>query len=1100
MGELMMLNPATDRSITTTILESHADYHIVEFHLNHFIRSITQIDGQDYFQINLPLEALRLDKGAPELPVVARSLIIPPQSKMHVEVLESSYKEFPGHVIPSKGLLYRDVSPSAVPFEFSEVYQSDMFFPKSQVELGDPYIMRELRGIAFRVSPFSYNPVQGVIRYYDRLLFKVYADGYDTIDVMPTRSPIITTDFIPIYQSRFLNYTQEMSRYTPLFERGSMLVICFPAFMDAMQPYVDWKNQKGIHTVMIPSTTAGSTHTQIRAYIQSYWTANPSLAFVQLVGDAPQIATPSHAGGGSDPSYVMLIGANSYPDILIGRFSAENVAHVQTQVERSIFYERDLSAGAWLSKAYGMASNDPNLGHNSERDFDHMEVIRQLFLNNGTFTTVDQFYQTPNPITSTPVTVAGISAAFNEGRSVGNFVGHGSETSWTFPPYTNNHVNALTNDNRLPFLFSVACVNGNFVGLTCFAEAWLRATNNTTGAPTGAIATFMSSINQPWIPPMWAQDHFAVKLVEGLTNTIGAHSFNAASHMLDISTAQGFIDTIRTWHIFGDASLALRTKAPLAMNLSSASTIEHTATVFPVTTDTPGALVSLFDPVTKVLLGSAYANATGNATINITSSLPPSGTVWLTTTAQDRITDVRDISVGSVTTPVFSINPASHNFGAVVISDTSEVQTFTITNAGNAELIISEVYKGGADQEQYYLSAITDLPWIISHMDTRTFDVAFSPTSAGVKTANITIVDNLPSTPSSGAISRRSGEGDKNDVLCRQRATHTISLSGTGLSPAIFSLSHDAIGFGDLTLGQTPATQTITITNTGGVNLIVTSMTLSGDSSQFTAIAADLPWTILPNGTRNVNVSFVPNTSGVKEASLNFIHNASGSTASLPLTGVALTPAIFSIDPALYDFGSVDSGTNSVPQTFTITNTGEADLTVSSIVINGSDENYFILQNTAGTPLAISGGHSHTITVTFAPLTFGMKYASIDIHHDTTGSPYAVTIEGYSPSVSDSDVVAVIEKTELLGNYPNPFNPETTIQFALESDSHVQIDVYNIKGHKIATVTSKTFPAGRHNVIWHGKDENSREVASGIYFYQMTTDGYSAMRKMLLMK
>jgi hypothetical protein len=58
----------------------------------------------------------------------------------------------------------------------------------------------------------------------------------------------------------------------------------------------------------------------------------------------------------------------------------------------------------------------------------------------------------------------------------------------------------------LPFIFSVACVNGNFPGQTCFAEAWLRSTRS--GEPIGAIGAYMSSVNQDWAPPMQAQDHF----------------------------------------------------------------------------------------------------------------------------------------------------------------------------------------------------------------------------------------------------------------------------------------------------------------------------------------------------------------------------------------------------------------------------------------------------------------------------------------------------------------------------------------------------------------------------------------------------------------
>jgi hypothetical protein len=90
--------------------------------------------------------------------------------------------------------------------------------------------------------------------------------------------------------------------------------------------------------------------------------------------------------------------------------------------------------------------------------------------------------------------------------------------------------------------------------------------------------------------------------------------------------------------------------------------------------------------------------------------------------------------------------------------------------------------------------------------------------------------------------------------------------------------------------------------------------------------------------------------------------------------------------------------------------------------------------------------------------------------------------------------------TMLNGNYPNPFNPETTISFSLKENADVTIDIFNIKGQKIDTVANGSFPAGSHNIIWKGDDSNGRKVASGIYFYKMHSGKYSKTRKMILMK
>ncbi len=96
--------------------------------------------------------------------------------------------------------------------------------------------------------------------------------------------------------------------------------------------------------------------------------------------------------------------------------------------------------------------------------------------------------------------------------------------------------------------------------------------------------------------------------------------------------------------------------------------------------------------------------------------------------------------------------------------------------------------------------------------------------------------------------------------------------------------------------------------------------------------------------------------------------------------------------------------------------------------------------------------------------------------------------------------VAIPDRTALCGNYPNPFNPETTINFDLKENSPVTIDVYNIKGQRIATVADGDFNAGHHSVVWNGIDNNGKQVSSGVYFYKMHSGTYTKSRKMILIK
>jgi len=85
-------------------------------------------------------------------------------------------------------------------------------------------------------------------------------------------------------------------------------------------------------------------------------------------------------------------------------------------------------------------------------------------------------------------------------------------------------------------------------------------------------------------------------------------------------------------------------------------------------------------------------------------------------------------------------------------------------------------------------------------------------------------------------------------------------------------------------------------------------------------------------------------------------------------------------------------------------------------------------------------------------------------------------------------------------NYPNPFNPSTTIQYGLAKDTHVKINIYNIKGQKVKTLINENKQAGVHKIIWDGKDHKQKNVSSGIYFYHIQTNHGTVTRKMLMMK
>jgi hypothetical protein len=85
-------------------------------------------------------------------------------------------------------------------------------------------------------------------------------------------------------------------------------------------------------------------------------------------------------------------------------------------------------------------------------------------------------------------------------------------------------------------------------------------------------------------------------------------------------------------------------------------------------------------------------------------------------------------------------------------------------------------------------------------------------------------------------------------------------------------------------------------------------------------------------------------------------------------------------------------------------------------------------------------------------------------------------------------------------NCPNPFNPNTRIDFTLRTADNVQVEVYNVLGERIRTLLAQVMPTGRHSVEWDGTNEMGSPVSSGVYFYRVAAANHIQTRKMLLMK
>jgi len=635
----------------------------VEVNINDFTtKSVMTPRGEAVVITNQKMISIA-QAGEPDVPSFSIPTVIGDNALMDVEVVDNQYIEYNNiDIAPSKGDFPRTIDPDDVPYTYGVVYQQDAFFPAHIVKLDEPYIHRDVRGQNMIVTPYLYNPVTKILRVYNHFVLKMRKIGDDDRNIIVNRSKsmVLDSEFKAIYENRYINYSEAMAKYTAIEETGELLVICHDEFMTAMEPFVAWKKQIGRPTTMVGTSVTGNTATAIKSYIETYYAGHPAMTDILLVGDVAQIpGVYISAGSGSngysgygDVQYGQLAGNDYYNEVIVGRFCCETVAQVTNHVNKVLNYERDLDETAtWLTVGQGVSKNEgAGQGHYGEADYQHIDLIRDDLLAYN-YTEVHRDYQGVSGVSSS---AAVISQHINAGVSIINYCNHGSETSWGVFNYSNSHVNTLTNDYKLPYVISVACLNGKYdYNGGCFAEAWMRATNNSTGNPTGAIGGMFSYISQPWTPPQYGQDEMVDILVESYSNnirrTMGGVSINGSMKVLDQGASQNAVKgTYNTWILFGDPTLTLRNAVPSAMNVTCGSQMNASATSFAVSaTAGNGALATL--TFNGEILGSATI-VNGNANISFTAP-EQTGTATLTVFGYNKVTYTTTINVVQGTQP-----------------------------------------------------------------------------------------------------------------------------------------------------------------------------------------------------------------------------------------------------------------------------------------------------------------------------------------------------------------------------------------------------------------------------------------------------------------
>jgi len=718
--------------LAVTVTEDDGIRMVLHFEVGAVETDAVEINGVEYQQIHLGNEVNMLAQGNPELPRATRHLIIPIDGIPRLKVLSADYVDIPNiRVAPSKGEVPISKDLDKIPYEFGSVYEWQDWYPGTPAELGRTYQMRDYRGVPIRLYPVQYNPATHTLRVYTSIDVELnnYGTSLRAMDIDRPAGWLPMPEYEELYAQMFLNYerpakragTTQAAEALSALETHEMLIIVYDQFRDAMQPFVEWKEQRGLEVNMVnvsetydftytaPSpadrfdqllasladiptdTTPGrccygdnpydplcdittqdgcdslagtwmelpwpgwtcdgpsyqcedqNSSSGLKNFIQYYYDSLkteygfPTLSYVLLVGDDREVSPIPYRFVAYDEDYYvpsdylfsLLDGGSSdnYADCFVGRFSAQNVEQVETQVQRSIEYEKSPQGTGWFGKAACAARDD---------HITYMNGIRVTLLNGG-FTEVDQIY-------GDDVSGAELVAVLNQGRSIVNYAGHGDVSTWVSLHFSTGSVDQLQNQGMLPFVFSIACNPGFFdKSYDCLGEHFVNATD-AVGEPIGAIGSYMSASSQVRTYVDVAQQQFNQWLVGGNRGTFGGLVYAGASALV----GQGWSKYAKTWVYFGDPSTMARFTDPAPLELAHPGNLFYTDGSYSVTVNSEGSPVegaacTLYGG--GKTYGTSMTDALGVAVIPIAESIVIPGPLTLTATGSNTATVQQNVMV-----------------------------------------------------------------------------------------------------------------------------------------------------------------------------------------------------------------------------------------------------------------------------------------------------------------------------------------------------------------------------------------------------------------------------------------------------------------------
>ena len=618
--------------------------------------------------------------GAPELPATHQLLAVPFGATPRVTVTnytttDYSLSDYGIHtLVPRQPSVRKDQRPEDVEFVYNaSAYQTRSLATAPEATIEVQGTLRGIRIGSLVVNPVSYNPAANTLRVFNDIEVEVSFDGADRAEtermLLATYSP-----YFDIVYKQMFNHRQIMDVYDDhpdlMAYPVNMIVVAPQNYVSALQPWINWKTQKGFDVNVVTTTQAGSTYSAIRSYVQNLYNTGVSQGktptFLVLVGDVAQV--PNTIGSSSEKVTDLYYGSvdNDYfPDMFYSRMSAENTSQLTAIINKILQYEQyTMPDPSYLNNVLLIAGWDSYW--TSRVGKPTIEYALEYYYNaahgfDNAYNWLGQPY-------------TGCYAPLSSGVGFANYTAHGDNQEWSSPNITNSGVNALTNTNKYFLAMGNCCLSGNFgYSQPCFGEAMIRAENkaaysyigscpytywyedyyfgvgahNTHGGP---MPTYQGSSTGCY-DGIWMDDTYhTVSSMVFLGNlaVCYAHAGNYQTHSSPLYYWQSY-------HVLGDGSIMPYRVEPSANTVTHATSFPAGATSFTVNAE-EGSYVAVSQ--NNVLKGVALVPASGTVNVEVAAGIT-SGTVRIVVTKPQRQPYIQDISVSGAT-PTFTVTVSAN--------------------------------------------------------------------------------------------------------------------------------------------------------------------------------------------------------------------------------------------------------------------------------------------------------------------------------------------------------------------------------------------------------------------------------------------------------